>query len=50
MTDISPFVISISDEQITDLKNRIANTRWPDAETTSGWNQGVPLAYVKELV
>ena len=50
MTDISPFVISISDEQITDLKNRIANTRWPDAETTSGWNQGVPLAYMKELV
>ena len=50
MTDISPFVISISDEQIIDLKNRIANTRWPDAETTSGWNQGVPLAYVKELV
>ena len=50
MSDISPFAISISDEQITDLKNRIANTRWPDAETTSGWNQGVPLAYVKELV
>jgi len=50
MTDISPFVISISDEQIIDLKNRIANTRWPDAETTSGWNQGVPLAYLKELV
>ena len=50
MTEISPFVISISDEQIIDLKNRIANTRWPDAETTSGWNQGVPLAYVKELV
>ena len=50
MTDISPFVISISDEQIIDLNNRIANTRWPDAETTSGWNQGVPLAYVKELV
>ena len=50
MSDISPFVNSISDEQITDLNNRIANTRWPDAETTSGWNQGVPLAYVKELV
>ena len=50
MTDITPFVISISDEQISDLKNRIATTRWPDAETTSGWNQGVPLAYVKELV
>lgn len=50
MSDISPFVISISNEQITDLNNRIANTRWPDAETTGDWNQGVPLAYVKELV
>ena len=50
MSDISPFVISISDQQITDLNNRIANTRWPDAETTADWNQGVPLAYVKELV
>lgn len=50
MSDISPFVISISDQQITDLNNRIANTRWPDAETAADWNQGVPLAYVKELV
>ena len=50
MSDFSPFVISISDQQITDLNNRIANTRWPDAETTADWNQGVPLAYVKELV
>ena len=50
MSDISPFVISISDQQITDLNNRIANTRWPDAETTADWKQGVPLAYVKELV
>lgn len=50
MSDISPFAISISDEQITDLNNRIANTRWPDAETAADWNQGVPLAYVKELV
>jgi len=50
MSDISPFVISISNEQITDLNNRIANTRWPDAETTGDWNQGVPLAYIKELV
>ena len=50
MSDLSPFVISISDEQIIDLNKRIANTRWPDAETTGDWNQGVPLAYVKELV
>ena len=47
MSAIDPFTISISDEQINDLKNRIAHTRWPDAETTTDWNQGVPLAYVK---
>jgi hypothetical protein len=50
MSDIDPFTISISDEQVNDLKNRIANTRWPDAQTTGDWNQGVPLDYVKELV
>ena len=50
MSDIDPFTISISDEQVNDLKNRISNTRWPDAQTTGDWNQGVPLAYVKELV
>ena len=37
MSDIDPFTISISDEQINDLKNRIAHTRWPDAETTNDW-------------
>ena len=50
MTAITPFDVNISNEAVTDLKQRIRNTRWPDAETTDDWTQGVPLAYVQELV
>ena len=50
MTAITPFDINISSEAVTDLKQRIRHTRWPDAETTNDWRQGVPLAYVQELV
>lgn len=50
MTAITPFDITISHEDVADLQQRIGNTRWPDAETTDDWTQGVPLAYVQELV
>ncbi|NCF44336.1 MAG: alpha/beta fold hydrolase [Proteobacteria bacterium] len=50
MTAITPFVINVSADAVADLQTRIRNTRWPDAETTSDWSQGVPLAYVQELV
>jgi pimeloyl-ACP methyl ester carboxylesterase len=50
MTAITPFAINIGADAVADLQARIRNTRWPDAETTSDWSQGVPLAYVQELV
>ena len=50
MTAITPFDITISHEDVADLQQRIGNTRWPDPETTDDWTQGVPLAYVQELV
>ncbi len=50
MSVITPFDITISHEDVADLQQRIGNTRWPDAETTDDWTQGVPLAYVQELV
>jgi epoxide hydrolase len=46
---ITPFRVSISDEDIADLRRRLAATRWPDAETTGDWNQGIPLAYMKDV-
>ncbi len=46
---IRPFEIAISDDVLTDLKQRLANTRWPEKETVSDWSQGIPLAYTQEV-
>ena len=44
-----PFVIDIPQAQLSDLKARLALTRYPDKETVEDWEQGVPLAYVREV-
>ena len=46
---IEPFEILVPDSALLDLKERLARTRWPEAETVSDWSQGIPLAYVQEL-
>jgi pimeloyl-ACP methyl ester carboxylesterase len=50
MTEIRPFRVDIPDEALTDLRNRVAATRWPDRETVTDQSQGVPLAKLQELV
>ena len=45
-----PFVIQVSDAVLDDLRNRLRATRWPERETVEDWSQGVPLAYVQELL
>ncbi|WP_196258926.1 epoxide hydrolase family protein [Pelagibacterium limicola] len=45
---ILPFKISVSDDQITDLRERLAMTRWPVAPTAD-WDRGQALHLVKEL-
>jgi len=51
MNNITPFTLDIPEQTLADLRNRLAMTRWPDAETSSdSWSQGVPLARAKELV
>lgn len=49
MTDITPFKVDILDATLDDLKHRLANTRWPEAQTCDDWDQGIPLAYTQEL-
>ena len=49
-TTIRPFRIEVPEEAITDLRRRIADTRWPERETVSDLSQGAPLAKVQELV
>ncbi len=46
---IRPFEIAISDETLNDLKQRLANTRWPEKETVKDWSQGIPLTYTQEV-
>src|SRR5258708_4121073 len=53
MSEFSPtmtrFRIEIPDAQLDDLHDRLARTRWPDAETVDDWSQGIPLSYAQEL-
>ncbi|NIH79108.1 epoxide hydrolase family protein [Amycolatopsis viridis] len=44
-----PFQIDIPEEELTDLRERLLRTRWPDEEPVGDWSQGVPLAYLREL-
>ena len=45
-----PFTIRASDEALDDLKRRLQATRWPEPETVDDWTQGIPLAYLQEVV
>lgn len=47
--DIRPFRIDIPQAQLDDLRERLANTRWPDELPGVGWSRGVPVEYLKEL-
>ncbi|HIF93788.1 MAG TPA: epoxide hydrolase [Myxococcales bacterium] len=49
MSKLIPFEIKIADEALDDLKQRLANTRWADAETVDDWSQGTPEAYLREV-
>ncbi len=47
--EIRPFRIDIPEEDLIDLRERLARTRWPEAETVDDWSQGIPRAYVQDL-
>src|SRR5512132_783174 len=48
-TEIRPFQVETPDEQIDDLRRRIAATRWPSKELAADRSQGVQLATLQEL-
>jgi pimeloyl-ACP methyl ester carboxylesterase len=48
-SEIRPFQIEIPEEQIDDLRGRIAATRWPSKELVDDRSQGVQLATLKAL-
>lgn len=47
---IFPFHLDVPQQTLDDLRDRLARTRWPERETVSGWEQGVPLDHARALV
>jgi pimeloyl-ACP methyl ester carboxylesterase len=48
-TDIRPFRVGFADEDLDELRRRIAATRWPSRELVSDRSQGVQLETIQEL-
>jgi pimeloyl-ACP methyl ester carboxylesterase len=47
---IRPFSVSVPQEEIAELRRRIAVTKWSDPETVNDRSQGIQLAKLQELV
>ncbi|WP_157179852.1 epoxide hydrolase family protein [Rhizobium leguminosarum] len=47
---IRPFRIHVPQSQLDELRERIADTRWPDKETVGDISQGIQLDRVQKLV
>jgi Epoxide hydrolase N terminus len=47
--EIRPFQVDIPEEELAELRRRIAATRWPSRELVADRSQGVQLATLQEL-
>ncbi len=47
--EVRPFRVEVPEQQLTDLRRRIAATRWPGEELVRDRSQGVQLAMIREL-
>jgi pimeloyl-ACP methyl ester carboxylesterase len=49
-TSVRPFRVHVAQKDLNELRRRIRETRWPDAETVPDQSQGIKLAKLKPLV
>jgi len=47
---IAPFAYYAPESALDDLRQRLAQARWPEREPVGDWSQGVPLARLRALV
>jgi epoxide hydrolase len=47
---IQSFRVEVPDDDLDDLRHRLARARWPSQAPEPGWEQGTDLAYLRELV
>lgn len=50
MTTPKPFRINVDQSVLDDLRNRLANTRWPDEPKDAGWGYGTNPEFMRSLV
>lgn len=48
-SSIQPFRVEISDAELGGLRQRLADTRWPEPLPGRGWDRGVPVDYLRRL-
>jgi epoxide hydrolase len=49
-TAITPFAFRATDAALSNLKDRLDQTRLPERETEAGWEQGPPLSAERDLI
>ena len=49
-TTIRPFRVHVPQDEVAELRRRVAATRWPDRETVADRSQGAQRAKIQELV
>ena len=47
---IRPFRVSVPEDEVAELRRRVAATRWPDRETVADRSQGAQLVKIQQLV
>ena len=50
MSAVEPFSVHVEDEVLDDLRRRLEQTRFPDQIPGTGWEYGMPVPYLRELV
>lgn len=46
---VKRFRVAVPETVLVDLRSRLINARWPEAESVDDWTQGVPLDYLRDL-
>jgi epoxide hydrolase len=46
---VAPFRLEIGDDELDDLRQRLARARWPEREPVPDWSQGVPVEWLRDL-
>jgi hypothetical protein len=47
---MTPFMINVAKEVLSDLQLRLKNTRWSYQMEGTGWDAGSDISYLKQLV